>query len=213
MRIPEMQRKIAVLLLTEPKTAEDINKQLDIGYAQVTKELNNMLKQGLIKKQDGFPTKYTLDDYIIETVKKRKQISENDSYKLKVRAIIELQGIDKDLVRVNLEKIEKMMTNEKDFTIYDSKISEILEQDNMFFGYIDATLSLKSFSTLIYFVSFYTPTSVEVIAPEKYDISMYELQDGIMDLSALIQKYVAEIHKRLSQEEVKKMQDKLFKAN
>jgi predicted transcriptional regulator len=213
MRIPDIQRKIAVLLLTEPKTAEDINKQLDIGYAQVTKELNAMLKQGLIKKMDGFPTKYTLDDYIVDTIRKRKQIAENDAYRLKLRAIIELQGIDKDLVKINLEKIDAMLKDEKNFTIYDSKLSEILEQDNMYFGYVDITLTLKSFSTLIYFVSYYTPTSVEVISPEKYDISMYELQDGIMDLSALVQKYTSEIQKRLTAEEVKKMQDKLFKLN
>ncbi len=213
MRIPEIQRKIAVLLLSEPKTTEEINKQLDVGYAQVTKELNNMLKQNLIKKIDGFPTKYTLEDYIIETIKKRKKVAESDAYRLKLRAIIELQGIDKDLVKINLDKIGNMLKNEKNFTIYDSKISEILEQDNMYFGYLDLTLTLKNFSTLIYFVSYYTPTSVEVISPEKYDLSMFELQDGIMDLSMLVQRYTSEIQKRLTQEEVKKMQDLLYKVN
>jgi len=210
MKISEIQRKIAVFLLTEPKSAEDINKQLDIGYAQVTKELNNMIKQGLIKKMSGYPTKYTLDKYIIDAVRKRKQIAESDSYRLKIKAIIELQGIEKDLVQLNLEKIEEMIENERDFTVYTSKVSEILEQDNMYFGYLDLTITLKNFSALIYFTTYYVPTSVEILAPDRYDVSVFELQDGIMNLSMLMQKYSGELQKRLTNEEVTKMHNKLF---
>ena len=212
MRVPEIQRKIAVLLLNEPKTAEDINKQLNVDYVTTTKELNNMMKQSLIKKLPGFPTKYTLDNYILEKIKKRKEIAENDSYKLKIRAIIELQGIDKDLIKFNLEKMKSLIDDENNFTIYETKISEVIEQDNMYYGFLDITLTLKNFSTLIYFITYYIPVSVEVISPTKYDISIFELQDGLMDLSTIMQKYSAEFQKRLTKEEIEKMHKKLFNA-
>lgn len=201
MRISEVQRKIAVLLLVEPKTIEEINKQLDLGFDVLTQEVNTMLKMGLVNKTKEYPTRYVLDDYIISELKKRKEIAEKDSYKIKVQMILDVEGVVKEIVDKHLDNIKIMLEKEKDITIYDIKKSDLLEQDNSYFGYIDITCTVKDFATLVRVIMYYCPSSIEVLSPTKYDISMYELQDGLIELSHRTQNYIKELQKRLSREE------------
>lgn len=211
MRISEVQRKIAVLLLVEPKTIEDINKQLDLGFEAITSEINNMLKLGLIKKTNDFPTKYVLDDHIIAELKKRKEIAEKDSYKIKIQMIIDVEGLVKEVVEKHLENIRALIEKEKDITIYDIKTSELLAQDNSYFGYLNIICTVKDFSTLVRVVMFYAPSSIEVLAPNKLDISLYELQDGLIELSQKTQVYIKELQKRLTKEETERAVNKFYK--
>ena len=46
-----MNKKIALLLLREPKTEEELNKQLNIPHDKLTVELKGMIKLGLISKK------------------------------------------------------------------------------------------------------------------------------------------------------------------
>ena len=210
MRISEIQRKIAVLLLVEPKTIEDINKQLDLGFDAITKEINNMLKMGLVKKTNEYPTRYVLDDYIIQELKKRKEIAEKDSYKIKIQMIIDVDGIVKEVVDKHLDNIKMLLEKEKEITIYDIKKSDLLEQDNSYFGYIDVTCTVKDFASLIRLVMYYSPSSIEVLSPTKYDISMYELQDGLIELSQRTQTYIKELQRRLTKEEAQLAMQKFY---
>jgi len=211
MRISEVQRKIAVLLLVEPKTIEDINKQLGLGFDVITNEINTMLKLGLIKKTNDFPTKYVLDDYIIAELKKRKEIAEKDSYKVKIQMILDVEGVIKEVVDKHLDNLKDLLEKEKDITIYDIRKSDILEQDNSYFGYIDITCTVKDFSSMIRLIMFYAPSSIEVLSPTKYEISLYELQDALIELSQRTQLYVKELQKRLTQEETKLALSKFYK--
>jgi len=211
MRISEIQRKIAVLLLVEPKTIEEINKQLDIGFDAITNEINTMLKMGLVKKTNEYPTRYVLDDYIISELKKRKEIAEKDSYRIKVQMILDVEGVVKEIVEKHIENLKNFLEKEKDITIYDLKKSDLLEQDNSYFGYIDITYTVKDFATLIRLVMFYAPSSIEVLAPTKYDITMYELQDGLIELSQRTQTYIKELQKRLTKEEAQLAMQKFYK--
>jgi predicted transcriptional regulator len=210
MRISEVQRKIAVLLLVEPKTIEEINKQLDLGFDVLTQEVNTMLKMGLVNKTKEYPTRYVLDDYIISELKKRKEIAEKDSYKIKVQMILDIDGVVKEIVDKHLDNIKIMLEKEKDITIYDIKKSDLLEQDNSYFGYIDITCTVKDFATLVRVIMFYCPSSIEVLAPTKYDISMYELQDGLIELSHRTQNYIKELQKRLTREEAQLAMQKFY---
>jgi len=100
------QKKIALLLLNEPKTEEELNRQLNIPYDKLTLELKNMLKLGVITK-DGYPTKYKLKQEIIEEVQKRKKISEQDSFKVRIQAIIEFKAIEENLLKKHISKIQE----------------------------------------------------------------------------------------------------------
>ncbi len=212
MRITEVQRKIAVLLLVEPKTVEDINKQLDLGYDVITNELNTMMKLGLVNKTSDFPTKYVLDDHIISELKKRKEIAEKDSYRIKINMIVDVEGVIKEIVEKHIENIKTLLDKEKDITIYDIKKSDILEQDNSYYGYVTVTCTVKDFSALIRLMMFYAPSSIEVVSPNKYDVSLYELQDGLIELSQKTQMYIKELQKRLSKEETRSIMQKFYKG-
>lgn len=212
MRILEVQRKIAVLLLVEPKTVEEINKQLDLGYDVITSELNSMIKQGLVRKTPDFPTKYVLDDYIISELKKRKEIAEKDAYRIKINMIVDVEGVVKEVVEKHLDNMKVLFEKERDITIYEVKKSDILEQDNSYYGYITVTCTVKDFSALVRLMMFYAPSSIEVVSPNKYEISLYELQDGLIELSQKTQMYIKELQKRLTKEEAKLIMHKFYKG-
>jgi len=211
MRITEVQRKIAVLLNVESKTVEELNNQLDVGFDILTKELNNMIKLSLIKKTDEFPTKYKLDDVILNELKRRKDIAAKDGFRLKIQMIIDLEGIVDDVVKLNLKKMRELIEKEQNITIYDIKTSDIIEQDNAYFGYLDVTFTAKDFRTLLHVIMYYTPSSIEVLNPKRFDVSMYEMQDGLIELAQRTQMYLREIKKRLTKEESDLMMKKLFK--
>ncbi len=211
MRISEEQRQIAVLLNAESKTVEELNAQLGLGYDKVTKELNNMIKLGLIKKTEDFPTKYALDDYIVKELKKRKEISEKDNYRLKIQMIVDIEGMVSEVVSLHLNKMKQLIEKEQDITIYNLKTSDVIEQDNSYFGYIDVTMTVKDFRTLLHVIMYYSPSSIEVLSPDKYDVSLYELQDGLIELAQRTQTYVKEIQKRLTKEEADLLLKKISK--
>ena len=52
----------------------------------------------LISKE-GYPTRYQLKQEIIDEVQKRKQISEKDAFRMRVRAIIEFKAIEETLLK------------------------------------------------------------------------------------------------------------------
>ena len=56
MRFSDEQKKIAILLLNEPKTEEQLNKQLNIPFDRLMLELKTMVKLNVISKE-GYPTK------------------------------------------------------------------------------------------------------------------------------------------------------------
>ena len=69
----------------------------------------------------------------------------------------------------------------------------------------------KDFRTLIHIIMYYTPSAIEVLAPKRLDISMYELQDGLIELAQRTAMYVSELRKRMTKEDVELMMKKIFK--
>jgi hypothetical protein len=205
------QKKIALLLLNEPKTDEELNKQLNIPYDKLAVELKNMLKLGLISK-DGYPTKYKLRQDIIEEVQKRKKIAEKDAFKLRVRGIIEFKAIEETLLKKHLAKISDALKAEPNFTVYSITQAEIIEdkEEEMFSSFIEANLSVKDFPSLIRFLFYYAPSTIEVIKPDKIEFSNYEFQEGLLTLTDIFQKYADFITKNLKKDELNKFYKELY---
>lgn len=205
------QKKIALLLLNEPKTEEALNKQLNIPYDKLTVELKNMLKLGLISKE-GYPTKYKLRQDIIDEVQKRKKIAEKDAFRIRVRGIIEFKAIEENLLKRHMDKIVDSLKKEPNFTVYSVTNAEIIEdkEDEMFASFIEANLSVKDFPSLIRFLFYYAPSSIELIKPDKVDFSNYEFQEGLLSLTEIFQKYADFITKHLTKEELNKFYKDLY---
>ncbi len=209
-RFTEEQKRIALLLIHGPKTAEDLNSQLNIPFNKLTDELKAMIKLGVIEKQ-GFPTKYALKKNIASEVQKRKKIAETDLNKLRIRAFIEMQAIEEELLKKQLDKLEDAMKKDKSFTLYSLDRAKIDKQGEYYSTYFEINFSVKDFVSLVKFMFFYGPTSVEVVKPSKIEFSAQDLQDGLIEMSDMVQKYSQTIHKMLSKQELDKFTADLYK--
>jgi hypothetical protein len=209
-RFSEEQKRIALLLIHGPKTAEELNGQLNIPFNKLTDELKAMIKLGVIEKQ-GFPTKYSLKKNIATEVQKRKKIAETDINKLRIRAFIEMQAIEEELLKKQLQKLEETMDKDKSFTLYNLDKAKVEKQGDFYSTYFEINFSVKDFASLIRFMFFYGPSSVEVVKPAKIEFSAQDLQDGLMETADMVQKYSNAIHKLLSREELEKFNAELYK--
>ena len=203
------QKKIALLLLSETKTEEDLHKQLNIPYDKLSVELKEMLKLGLVLKE-GYPTKYRLRQDIIDELQKRKKISEDDSFKIKIRSIIELRAVEENLLKKHLAKLSDAIQKETAFTVYGVNQADIVEEDEMYSSFLEVTLTVKDFSSLIRFLFYYGPTTVEVMKPQKIEFSQFEFQEGLIELSEIFQKYADYFQKKLTKAELDRFHKEIY---
>jgi len=209
-RFNESQKKIAVLLLHESKTAEDLRQQLNIPYDKLMNELRAMLKLEVIAKEEGYPTKYSLKKEIYTAVRKRKMIAETDKNKLRLRINIEVQAIQESLLKKQLQEIQDTIKKEDVFTIYDLTEAEPIQQGEHYSSYLDINLSVKDFHALMRLMFLYGPTSIEVLKPEKIEFSSGELQDGLIVISDIVHSYTEYIARHLNKEELEQFNKKLY---
>ncbi|MBT4870288.1 MAG: hypothetical protein HON47_01830 [Candidatus Diapherotrites archaeon] len=210
MRFSDEQKKIAILLLNEPKTEEQLNKQLNIPFDRLMLELKTMVKLNVISKE-GYPTKYKLKQDIIDEVQKRKEISDKDAFRLRIRAIIEFKAIEETLLKRHMGKIKEALDKEKPFTIYDVKEAEIVEEGEMYSSFLEVNLSIKDYPSLIRFLFYYGPVNIEIIKPKKLEFNHFEFQEGLMELADIFQKYADFFTKHLNKEELNKFYDDIYK--
>ena len=206
----EVQKKIALILLHNPKTVEELRGQLNIPYDELMDELKGMLKLDVVSK-DGFPTKFRLKENISNEVKRRKQMSEEDSNKVRLRAIIELQAIEEGLLNKQVEKLTEALNKQESFKIYSMEKADIGKTGEYYSTFLDVNMSLKDFSSVVRFMFFYGPTSIEVIKPSKIEFSSQDLQDGLVEMSDMVQKYTMYITKLLNRQELEAFHKELFK--
>ena len=208
-RFNENQKRIAVLLLHESKTAEELREQLNIPYDSLMKELRLMLKLDLISKE-GYPTKYWLKREISDAVRKRKLIAEKDKNKMRLRVNIEVQAIEETLLKKQLKEIQETIRQEQDFTIYDVVEAAPIKQEEHYSSYLDVNLSVRDFHSLMKLMFLYGPTSVELIRPEKVELTAGELQDGLILISDMVHSYTEFIARHLNREELAEFNRKLY---
>ncbi len=209
-RFTDDQKMIALVLMHGPKTAEELNKQLNIPFNKISDQLRSMIKLGVIEK-GGYPTTYKLKKKIYEEIVRRKQIAEKDSNKLRIRAFIEMQAIEKELLKRQMQKLQESMEQDKDFTIYSLEAAPIEKAREYYSSYFELNFSAKNFSALVKFMFFYGPTSVEVIKPNKVEFSAQDLQDGLVEMADMVLKYSSYIQRLLNKKELEKFYQELYK--
>ena len=206
----EEQKRIALLLLHEPKTIEEINKQLEIPYDKLSQQMKEMLKLDVVER-NGYPPKYRLKENIVKEIRRRQHISEEDTYKIRVKAYVEMQAIEEDLLKKQLDKMAVQLQNEKDFTVYKVEKAEIIKEETYYTSYLDLNFSVKDFTALVKFVFFYGPSTVEIIKPERIELSTHDLQDGLIEMSEMVHKYTEMIATMLNKEQLEKFHRELYK--
>lgn len=209
-KFSEQQKKIASLLVNESKTVEELAKQLNANQSELNEDLKAMLKLELVEKLSGFPTKYELKKHIVEAILKRREIAEKDAFKLRLKVLIEVHAIEKTLVEKQLNEIIATLKKETEFTIYDTFKEQIVKEGGYYSTFLDVNLSVKDFRSLMRLMFLYGPSSVEVLKPEKWEIQMDALQDGLMLAADIVQGYTDYISKKMNQEELLRFNAKVF---
>ncbi len=209
-KFSELQKRIALLLMHESKTGEELNNQLDIPYDQLMDELKGLLKLKVISRE-GFPTVYKLNKSIESEIRKRKELTEKDKNKLMLRIAIEVQAIEEDLLRKNLDDLKKKIEAQEDFQIYKIEEAEIIENNGMVSTFLDITLSLKDFRSLTKLVFFFGPASVEVLKPEMFELRAEELQDSLITMLDMVHGYTDYIYKLMSKKQIEEFNNKFYK--
>ena len=206
----ELQKRIALLLMHEPKTAEDLNKQLNIPYSQLMEELKGMLKLDLISKE-GFPTYYSLKKNIAQEIQRRKALSEKDSNKIRLKVILEFQAAKKESLAQGMKKVKEALEKEPDFQIYAINPAEVIQEGEHYSSYFDVNLSLKDFRAITKLVFLFSPTSIEVLKPQKIEINADDLQDSLVEMSDMVQGYLQSIQKMMNKAELEAFRKNLIK--
>mgnify|MGYP000335993979 CR=1 FL=1 len=209
MKFSELQKRIAISLINGSKTAEDLAKELNASYAEIIDELKKMMKLNLIEKE-GFPTKYKLKEFIVNELKRRREIASADPNKLRLKAIIEVKAISEELLKKELQKVKELLQNEKDFTIYSITVADPIKEAEHYSAYLDVELSLKDFRAISKLLFFYGPTALEVLKPEKITFAADDLQDALVEMASYIHSYNQYIARILNKTKLDEFRKQLF---
>ena len=208
-RFSEEQKKIALLLFHSPKTVEELNKQLNIPFDDLNDNLKQMLKMKVVKIE-GYPQKYSLVGSIVEAVKRRKEIQEKDPFDLRIKAIIEFRAVEEEFLKKNIDEIEEKLRKDKHFMVYDLFRAKIIQEGSHYTSYIEVNLSARDFTSIVRFMYFYGPTSVEVLRPQRVVLAMDDLQDALMEMADMIQVYNDAMLKSMSKGEMEEFAKSLY---
>ena len=207
-RYTEEQKRIALLLMHEPKTIEQLNQQLTIPYDELTNQLKEMLKLGVVVKE-GFPTQYRLKEEIAERARKRWELAGEDDNPVRVKVTIEAQAVEKSGVEKALAEMEAALRKEPDMTVYECVLEKLIKSGEHYSSFLEVTISVKNFRALMKLLFFYGPSSLEVLKPDKWSISLDDLQDGLVDAANMVYGYNDYIVKQMTKKELSEFSRKL----
>ena len=125
-----------------------------------------------------------------------------------------VEGDDRviEQVKKQLEKLAKAINEDENFNVYSLEKADIIETDSGNYStFIEVSFSARDFKSIIHFMFFYGPSSVEVIRPPEIKLKADDLQEGLMDLVEMVHKYTEYITKIMTREDIEKFTKQLFK--
>jgi len=174
--IQELQTLVGKELKNGSKTEDELLSAIPgAKYDELIKVLKNMLFLKLITKE-GYPIKYSLSKEVQESLSEKKKIAETDKNQIKVAILIESKANDKGDLRKAMEQISSALKTDEVYTIYSLDIAEIILHEDLFSTFISAELSCQNISSLFRLIYFYGATSVEILKPDKYTVTISDLQ-------------------------------------
>jgi hypothetical protein len=209
-KLTETQKSVALALLTGPRTVEELAKSQKLSLGELQETLKEMVKLDLAIKEEGYPTKYSLKKEIVEELGRRQKIEEEDKNYIRIKAVIEMIAIEPEILKKATDKITESLQNDKSFTVYDLKIHPVLKQEEDYSTFVDLNVTAKDFRSIVKFMYFYGPSSVEIIKPAKIELSAQDFQDGLMDMAEMIQNYTQYIARMMNRQELESLHQRLI---
>ena len=108
--------------------------------------------------------------------------------KFEVRFIIEVAGKPVENVQKALEKVQEQLEGSDKFKLVDCSLEKpvLNEENSLFSGFLDVEAKFKSASDLLGFIVDYTPTSIEIIEPEKVSFDSSDFAGLLNDVSSFM---------------------------
>lgn len=198
-------------MVSGPKTAEELAKATGFSSVKVGNELKEFVKLKLAEKLDGFPTRFALKKEIAEELSRRKDVASGDKFDLRLRAVIELSAVEPELLKKQVDNMETAIRKDADFTVYEFTKAPTLKEDDWYSSYLDLTFSVKDFKTLVKFMYYYGPSTMEVLRPSTISFEGHDLQEGLLDMSQMIHAYTNHLVKLMNRSEIEALNRQLYK--
>lgn len=107
-----------------------------------------------------------------------------------VKIILEIVGAPKEHVEETLNQVIDKLTKEEGVEIVNKHIEGSKPLKNKFFStFADLEVKVKDNNKLLSICFDYMPSSIEIMEPQKLDLSMGEMTDILNDLLARLHKY------------------------
>ena len=110
-----------------------------------------------------------------------------------------------------MTELEKKLKSDKNYMLYDVYRAEPVEEDGHYSAYLEINLSARDFTSMVKFMYFFGPTSVEVLKPKKVVLAMDDLQDALMEMAEMIQSYNMAMLKSMNKDELENFAKGLYK--
>jgi hypothetical protein len=127
---------------------------------------------------------------------------------VKARFIIEAMGAPADLVKKTLKKMLESI--EKKFKVQESHVEKPKKSGDKFYtSFIELTINFENLQFLFEFMTYFTPTIVEILEPYKLELSAGELENICNDIMSKIHdldkrlKSTMSVNKLLSRRNIK----------
>ncbi|MEK6902311.1 MAG: hypothetical protein AABX02_01840 [archaeon] len=202
----DSQKKISQALLQGPQSLDRLAEKTQLKQSELIEDLKTLQHLKLIALQ-GTPPVYALKDEIAAELKRRKSIEDEDDNIFRVRILIEVQGIQEDLVRKQGEKILENLKKEPFFRIYAYTMENVGEQYSTF---AEINLSVRDFRGLVRLMFFYGPSSIEVIKPQKIEFKLDDFQNGLVDMTEMVHGYAEYIMGLLKRKQVEEFNTRIY---
>jgi len=132
-------------------------------------------------------------DELHDEIKRRKKDNWFD-----VWFAIEALGVNKDIVESSMKNHINNLTSVKDALVYETKFSDIIHVekplkgvDEGFSQVVEIKFFAKDLTTLLSIVMTYGPSAIEIMGPNKKDISISEVQNISNIVAGIVHQFAA----------------------
>ncbi|MFH0970199.1 MAG: hypothetical protein V1776_01935, partial [Candidatus Diapherotrites archaeon] len=211
LQFTDIQKTICQSLLNGPMSLETMAERTHHSQTELQIELKHLMQLKLVTLE-GVPPLYILKEEVVQELKRRKGIEADDDNPFRVRILIEVQGIEEELVKRQVDKIIDNLRKEPFFKIYASTIEPIEKVEDKYSTFADVNLSVRDFRGLVRLMFFYGPASVEVIKPQKIVFELDDFQNGLVDMTEMVHAYADYIMGLLSRKKVEEFNAQFYQG-
>ncbi|HLD81289.1 MAG TPA: hypothetical protein VJA40_04780 [archaeon] len=208
--VSELQKQISKSLYYAAKTPEELRNEFNAPLPEVTKALSGLIKMEIVERK-GHPAKYYLTEKVAGALKEKP----GDEYEvkgIKLHAVVEAASLKKDELKPQLEALVAQLKENKNFTVHSYSVKDPVEHEEKFHSYLDITFSCKTFREAVFFVYFFGPTLLEVLAPQRLELPLEDFQNGLLDVAQMVHTYVERIVHLSNRAEIAEFNAKLSEA-